>query len=310
MTAESSTHEQYISEILDSNRPLVDSKLAYLSDLTGEGLEFLKQAWVQADAERRRQIMPHLIHLGEADLRLDFSGTFVVCLSDPDEAIRRQAIVGLEAEENHRFVGPLVQALKQDTSAKVRAAAAIALGKLALLGELGKLSAYSTDEVYAALLEVLDNEAEPVEVKRRALEAIAPLNLPRVKELIEEVYHSDDVQLRASAVYAMGRNCDTAWLTALLAEVTSPEAEIRYEAANACGELGADEAVPHLIMRTKDEDDQVQEAAVRALGKIGSEEAKQTLNTLTRSARPGMRHAAESALKELHLWEDPLSSEP
>jgi len=309
VTAESSPHEQHIAEIFDSTKPLVNSKLAYLSDLTGEGLESLKQAWAKADAERRHQVISHLVRLSEADLKLDFSSTFVFCLSDPDEAVRIQAIAGFEAEESHRFVSPLVQALKQDGSAKVRAAAATALGKFSLLGELGKLSTDYTDKVYTALLQVLDNKAEPVEVKRRALEAIAPLNLPRVKELIEEVYHSNDVKLRASAIHAMGRNCDTAWLTTLLAELTSSEAEIRCEAANACGELGADEAAPHLIMLTEDKDGQVQEAAIKALGEIGGEEAKQTLSELTKNPHPRIRQAAKSALKELQLWEDPLSLE-
>ncbi|MBL7209543.1 MAG: HEAT repeat domain-containing protein [Dehalococcoidia bacterium] len=310
MTAESPPHKQCIAEIFDSNKPLVNSKLAYLSDLTGEGLDFLKEVWTKAHAERRRQVISHLVHLSEADLRLDFSSTFVFGLGDPDEAVRTQAIAGLEPEENHRFIRPLLRALKQDTSTEVRAAAAIALGRFALLGELDRLSTYHTDKVYTALLEVLDNEAEPVEVKRRALEAIAPLSLPRVKESIQRIYHSNDVKLKASAVYAMGRNCDTAWLTVLLTELTSPEAEMRYEAANACGELGADEAVPHLIMLTKDEDGQIQEAAIKALGEIGGDEAKQTLSELAEDPEPGGRQAARSALKELHFWEDPLPSKP
>ena len=310
MTAEPPSHKQCIADIFDSNKPLVNSKLACLSDLTGEGLDFLKKVWAKAHAERRHQVISHLVHLSEADLRLDFSSTFVFCLGDPDEAVRAQAIAGLEPEENHRFIGPLLRALKQDTSDQVRAAAAVALGRFALLGELDKLSTHYADKVYTALLDVLDNEAEPVQVKRRALEAIAPLSLPRVKEFIQGMYHSNDVKLKASAVYAMGRNCDTAWLTALLTELTSPEAEIRYEAANACGELGAGEAVPHLIMLTKDEDGQIQEAAMKALGVIGGNEAKQTLSELAEDPEPGVRQAARSALKELQFWEDPLSSGP
>ncbi len=127
------------------------------------------------------------------------------------------------------------------------------------------------------MLEVLDNKTELTEVKRRALEAISPFSLPRVKELIETAYHTDDIKLRASAICAMGRNCDLAWLPTLLVELNSDEAEIRYEAAVACGELGAEEAVPHLVEMTKNEDQQVQEAAIKALGEIGSEQAKQAL---------------------------------
>lgn len=309
MAAELPSYKQRIAEIFDSNEPLLNSKLVYLSDLSGEELKFLKQAWAKADAQRRHQVISQLVYLSEADLKLDFSSIFVFCLSDPDEAVRAQAIVGLEAEENHLFINPLVQSLKQDGSDKVRAAAATALGKFAMLGELGELSTHYTDKVYTALLEVLDNKTEAVEVKRRALEAIAPLNLPRVKESIQEAHHSNDVKLKASAIYAMGRNCDSLWLTALLTELSSDQAEIRYEAANACGELSAEQAVPYLTRLIKDEDAQIQKAAIKALGEIGGEEAKQTLNKLARSPQRQIRQAAESALKELHFCEGPLSLE-
>ena len=299
MAAELPSCKQPIAELLNCSKPVVNSKLAYLSDLSGDGLEFLKQAWVEADAKRRHQVISHLVHLSEADLKLDFSSTFVFCLRDADETVRTQAIAGLEAEENHIFVGPLVETLKQDSSAKVRAAAATALGKFALLGELGKLSPHCTDQVCRALLDVLDNKREAVEVQRRALEAIASLNPPRLKEFI----------LEASAICAMGRSCDSVWLTTLLAELSSNQAEIRYEAANACGELGAEEASSHLIELTEDEDAYVQEAAIRALSEIGGEEAGQTLNKLAGDREPRIRQAAKSALKELHFCEDPLSLE-
>ena len=95
----------------------------------------------------------------------------------------------------------------------------------------------------------------------------------------------------------------------MLAELSSNQAEIRYEAANACGELGAEEASSHLIELTEDEDAYVQEAAIRALSEIGGEEAGQTLNKLAGDREPRIRQAAKSALKELHFCEDPLSLE-
>jgi len=194
----------------------------------------------------------------------------------------------------------------EDTSAKVRTAATTALGAFALQGELGELPPQYTDRVYTALLKVIDNKNEAAEVKRRALEAIAPLSLPRVKEIIEKAYHSNDVKLKASAIYAMGRNCDPVWLTNLISELNSEQAKIRYEAANACGELAAEEAVPHLIDLTRDSDAKVQEAAMRALGEIGGEEAKQTLDKLARSPQPRIRKTAKSALKELQFCQDHL----
>lgn len=309
MVAESPSYKQYIADIFDSNRPLVSSKLVYLSDIGKEEMEFLRSTLAKANVERRHQFITQLVHLSDSDLKLDFSNIFVSCLYDSDEAVRIQAVAGLEAEENYLVIAPLVRVLKEDTSAEVRAAAGEALGKFALSGELGKLSTDCTDKIYMALVEVLDDETEPVEVKRRALEAIAPMSLPRVKEFIEEAYHSTDAKLKASAIYAMGRNCDPEWLEILLAELSSREAEMRYEAANACGELGAEEAVSHLGRLVGDKDAQVQEAAIKALGEVGGEEARQILNKLKRSTQPRIHQAAMAALEELCLCEDTLSSE-
>jgi HEAT repeat protein len=216
-------------------------------------------------------------------------------------------MAGLDGEDNYLLIKPLVHALKEDISVGVRTAAATALGKFALQGELGNLPSHYREMVYSSLLGVLDNITELTDVKRRALEAISPFNLPRVKELIKTAYHTEDIKLRASAIYAMGRNCDLAWLPTLLAELNSEEAEIRYEAASACGELGAEEAVPYLVEMAENEDPQVEEAAIKALGEIGNEQAKQTLSKLAKNPQPRVHDAAKAALKEIQYCEDPLS---
>ena len=105
----------------------------------------------------------------------------------------------------------------------------------------------------------------------------------------------------------MGRNCDLSWSTILVTELSNKEAEIRYEAANSCGEIGSSDAVPHLIKLIDDKDAQVQEAAIKALGEIGSENAEQALRMLLKDSRERIRETAKSALKELHFCDDPIS---
>lgn len=309
MIAQSSSRLQYIAEILDSSKPLMTSKLVHLSDLNTSELNFLKEFWAKTDAARRHQIISQLIHLSSIDVRLDFSSVFIFCRHDPDEEIRAKAITGLETEENHRLINPLIQCLKEDSSSKVRAAAAIILGKFALLSEQGCLPAHFRNQIYSALLDALSSNTETAEVKRRALEAISPFNLPQVKDLIEQGYRTNDIKLKASSLYAMGRNCDPAWLPILLTELNSTEAEIRYQAATACGELGDEKAVPYLLELLDDDDKQVQEAAIKALGQIGGEQAKQALKRLGKNRQPKIREAAKSALKEILFCEDPLSQE-
>jgi HEAT repeat protein len=270
-------------------------------------LDFLKQSWQKTNSERKREIILNLIRLGQHDFKLNFSEIFLFCLHDPDSKVRAGAIVGLEEEEDYQYISPMIHLLEKDSSTEVREAAVIALGKFALLGEIGKLSTPSTKKVYHALLAVLDNKSTLTEMQCLALEAIASLNLPRIKGLIEEAYQSNNAKLKASAIRAMGRNCNLFWLTDLLAELGNNDAEVRYEAVNAIGEIGSEEALPNLQKLLEDEDARVQEAAIRAIGKIGSEEAKLFLNKLTRNPEQRIRRVAESALKELDFCEDPLS---
>lgn len=307
MPSELPSRMRNIAGIFDSAKSISRSKLASLSGLNNEELELFKEMWPNTDSERRQEIVSQLVHLSEADLKLDVSSVFVFLLRDSDETIRVQAVAGLEGEDNYVLIKPLVQVLKEDTSTKVRAAAAVALGKFALQGELDNLPSLYRGKVYNALLETLENKTESTEVKRRALEAISPFSLPRVRELIETACHADDIKLRTSAICAMGRNCDLVWLPTLLIELNNNDPEIRYEAARACGELGAEEAVPHLLKMITDEDQKVQEAAIKALGEIGNEQAKDALGKLIKNPQPGIRDAAKSALKEIQRCENTLS---
>jgi HEAT repeat protein len=310
MSLDSSERKRYISEILDSSMIVNNAKLASMSCLNGEEMEFLAEVWPNVDLDRRREIIYQLIHLSEVDLRLDFSSVFVLSLGDTDEEIRMNAAKGLEGEDNYLLVKHLIKALKEDTSVGVRAAAAMALREFALQGEMGNLPTYYREKLYNSLLDILTNKTEPTEVTRRALEAISPFSLPRVRELIEEAYQTDDIKLRASAIYAMGRNCDLAWLPTLLIELSNDQAEIRYEAATACGELGAEEAVPYLLELVTDKDEHVKEAVIKALGEIGNETAKRALRELSKNPQPLIRDAAKSALKGIRFCENPLSADP
>jgi len=86
--------------------------------------------------------------------------------------------------------------------------------------------------------------------------------------------------------------------------LSSPEAETRYEAAGACGELCDDEAVPHLIKLTADSDVDVQRAAIAALGSIGGSKAKNYLTKLSKNADEIVSDAAEQALQQIETEQD------
>ena len=173
-----------------------------------------------------------------------------------------------------------------------------------MLAEHGKLRSSHASRVSQTLLAAIGSENKTIEVKRCALEAAAPLSLLEVRKAIREAYQSNDAKLRASAVYAMGRNCDGSWLPVLLKELTSADAEIRYEAAGACGELGEKEAIPYLIGLIDDPDTDVQLAAIRALGEIGGNEAKESLEQYLDHTNEIISQMVEQTLRELEAEEE------
>jgi len=299
--------EEIISELGNGDQPLLSSRLAELSNLGPEELGLFKQAWTTIEPKRQQQIVSRLVELAEDDFELNFDSIFKICLEDPDAGVRSKAIEGLWESEESSLINPLIDLLEQDSSETVQAAAAAALGKFAMLAEHGKLRSCHESRICQALMKTINDTGKSAEVKRHALEAVAPISSPQVMTAIREAYYSDDYRLRVSAIYAMGQNCNPSWLPTLIKELGNTDVEIRYEAAGACGELGEEEAVPHLIRLINDPDAEVQLAAIQALGQIGGPEAKNCLEKCMDSPSEAIQQAAEQVLHELEeTGEEPL----
>jgi len=296
-----------IADLGNNDSPLLTSRLVDLSNLNSEELRFLEQVWAAIEPKRRRQIVHRLVELAEDNFELNFDSIFKDCLKDQDAEVRSKAIEGLWESEETSLINPLINLLEQDSSEKVQAAAATALGKFAMLAEHKKLRSSHTSKVCQALLTMIGDKSKPIEVRRRALEAAAPLSLPQVKKAIMEAYQSHNFRLRISSIYAMGKNCDHSWLPILLKELANADAEIRYEAVGACSELGEEEAIPYLIELINEPEVDVQMAAIQALGKIGGSEAKKCLEQCLDNHSEVVQQAAEQALDELEAAEDPFS---
>jgi HEAT repeat protein len=293
--------EEYLAELADPKKRLVTSKLANLSSLIPEERRLFEQTWAMLEAERRRQILGQLVELAEDNFELNFDDVFHCGLHDPDEVVRTKAIEGLWENEDASLIDTLIGLLREDSAEAVRIETAKALGKFALLAEYQKLPRRHADKVTTALLDVIDDLSEGREVRRRAIEAVAPLSLPRVREVILEAYQGNNPEFKASAIYAMGQNCDPAWLPLLLKELKSEGPQFRFEAVMACGQLESEEAVPSLIQLLQDSDAQVQQAAIAALGQIGGDEARAALRQCLQSPDDSSCAAAEEALEELEF---------
>lgn len=299
--------EETIAELGNSDSPLLNSSLTELSNPSSEEAASFKHSWAAVEPKRRRQIAHRLVELTEDNVELNFDRIFKQLLTDPDDEVRNKAIEGLWENEEASLIDPLIDRLEQDSSERVQTAAATALGKFALLAEHKKLGSYHVTRVEAALLAVIGDKNKPVEVKNRALEAVAPLSIPRVKTAIMEAYQNRDSRSKVSSIFAMGKNCDPLWLPILLKELAGADPEVLYETARACGEMEAEEAAPYLIKLIDYHDADVQMAAIQSLGKIGGTMAKECLEQCLNSSSEAISQTAEQALLELETKEDSLS---
>jgi HEAT repeat protein len=304
---EMSSLEDYMKELRDTGKPLVVSKLVNLSDPSSEELAVFDRVWPTIDVARRREIAEHLAELAGDNLDLDFDKVLRTCLFDADSEVKIRAMGGLLECEERSLLDPLINLLMGDLEHTVRAAAASTLGTFALLVEFGELSANDAAKVEKALFTAYNNKNEPTDVRCRALEAVSTISKPEVEELIRQAYQSNDLEFRASALFAMGRNCNRSWLPVIMKELHSPQALLRFEAVRACGELEAEESVPRLIELIRDEDAQIRLAAIDSLGRIGGQQAKKTLQDCLEDEDEAISEAAQDAMDELKFWEDPLA---
>jgi HEAT repeat protein len=255
-----------------------------LSDLNDEELAALRGVWAILKPTTRRKVMRRVAETAETNFDMDYSAVGRLGLEDSDAEVRQAAIEALAEDRGldlmHRFI-----ALSQDDNARdVRAAATSALGGFILAGELGELPESETEIAQMAAIQLLNDTTQPVEVRRRALEAISNCGNEIVPDAVREAYERGNRQMRVSAVYAMGRTCDPSWREIVMRELSSEDPEMRFEAARAAGELEMRSAVPTLAQLTRDADSEIREIAVWSLGEIGGEDAMKVLRKIARDA--------------------------
>jgi HEAT repeat protein len=301
-----------LTRLQDESAPLSDALLRSLSDLDRPGREAFRAVWPGLGTERRRDIINALVAMAEENLNVDFKFILRLSLDDPDEEIRAQSVSGLWEDESPSLTGPLLRLLNEDPSERVRGEAAGALGQFVLMGEMGQIDQSQAFAVQEALLRAYGNPKESVEVRRHALESLAFSSDEVIRDIIDASYRDGDDRMVASAIFAMGRSADPHWQRNIMNELKSSNAEFRYEAARAAGELELVEAVHPLDeMAQSDSDEQVRAMAIRALGQIGGKEARRALETLEETEEdPDLQDAVAEALDELAFLDDALDAPP
>lgn len=300
----SSKFANTLAQLRDEKHKLTSTAIAVLSSPTKSDLAAFAQTWNDLSVARRREIAHRMIDLAENDFKLDFDLLFRHLFNDDDAEVRAAGIEGLWESEDSALVKPLIGFLRSDPTANVRAVAADALGRFVLLGEYERLDNSLREMIGEALLATMRSDIEDLDVRCRAIEAIAYWSNDIVREVIEIAYEDDTPEMRASAIAAMGHTADSSWREIVESELESLDPQIRFQAARATGELENRSATARLIQLLEDDDREVQGAAIVALGQVGGKAAREALTQAAQSDDEVLRDLAEEALEELQFADD------
>jgi HEAT repeat protein len=283
------------------------SSLSKLSGLSGEDEDRFKQTWNSMTTDVKQDISTRLIDLGEDNVELDFSTIFRECLNDTDAEVRALGVNGLWEFEDRTIIRGFIHLLSSDPSSKVRSAVAQGLGRFALMAQDGKLLESESVRIKNALLLVSGSAEEDSGVRLQAMEAVSYFNTSEVIDMIRDAYRSNQLDSKKSAIVSMGQSSNPTWLPTVIAELGHSLGAIRYEAVWACGLLGEESSVIHIIPLLEDEDSEVQGAVIRAFGNIGGQIAKKALEKCLKMDDEVLVELARKVLDELAFDDDPLS---
>jgi len=260
---------------------IVSPTLAHgLSDLSTEDQKALKQVWQDLLPSYKHKVIQSLVHASEVNFEYNFKRMALVGLKDESAMVRSASIDLLWEDESVAIMRLLLDLIRNDQSSNVKAQALVGLSKFILLGEYEDIPASMAKEAQELSLQLHTDETEPVEVRRRALEAVSNSSHPNKDRLIKQAYHSDNHLMKVSSIFAMGRTCDDKWQEILLEELENDDHEMVYEAVRACGEIQLESSMHQLKELLMSDDREIQTMAIWALGEIGGKDAIDTLSIL------------------------------
>jgi HEAT repeat protein len=224
-----------------------------------------------------------------------------LALKDKQTIVQKAASEGIDRlGEDADKAAPAMADLLKERGANVlaRCSAASFLARVA-----------DNDVAVPALSAVLKGEpTAPARLKRTVLEMLGTCGKAAADAvpLMAESLQDKDVEVRIAAGAALTQVGGAARiaLPALRRSLKDPDKYVRAQVVEVLGKLGHDaaEAVPDLIECLKTEKIvDVRVAVMKALGEFGpdAKDAVELLTAAARSTQPGIREAAESALKKI-----------
>ncbi|MEZ6067633.1 MAG: HEAT repeat domain-containing protein [Planctomycetaceae bacterium] len=268
------------------SRPAIEAASEAISELCAardsRAVPTVAEHWSKLPMGVRVHALRHLPELG------DFAAfpLLVTNLLSQDEALLRNAIIGLGTLGDRRAVEPLMM-LAVDTAAhRIRCLDAVCkLGDAAFPVLVGMLEDHSDVSIRHTVLEALGRcgnaraipamsrflQDKSLALRRHAAEMIARISDARAAGVLAGVLTDHDETVRLSAVRSILRTPDPRFAPALLPLLNDPADEVRLAAIEALGECGERSCVDALRPFVDDPDDQIAMVACEALGRLGDE---------------------------------------
>ena len=285
--------------------PYSHAALAKLSKLDPTQVGAFVETWQALPVHERLRIVRTLSDMAFDNVELDFNDLFIRFLSDPVAEIRAVALEGLWEDDRPSTADAMIRLVREDGDQGVRASGLDGVGRFASRIVLGEVNPRLAERIRAVLRDFVGPPTSNF-LRARAIAAAGYLDDPEFQQATRTAYEADDIGVRASAIEAMGRSCDEIWFGIIAAEFGSEHPELRFESARAAGETEDERFLPALVEALSDEDTEVRLAAIEALGAIGGPRARQALHQVKQKGDVAMQEAADLALDELEVINDPL----
>ena len=279
--------------------------LTGVSDLSRLQMKQLRSTWPEANEPSRLAATRLALEQAREHLDLDFRRFFQVALTDTMADVRVLAIAGLTDDDSQSMAEEIMRLAGADSSLDVRAAA---LGWLVDHADSfvdDNHSASIAGQYAALVIGLAALEDLPTAVRARAIEAVGTIpQTIETRALINNAWEHGDAAYAVAALLAISHSREARWRSLVRPLLDSDDADIRFGALRALGEIGTSDDVEEIAPLVQDDDIDVQIAAIVALGEIASPGAIRILRNLMNDGTDDVQLAVQDALDNAMIGSD------
>lgn len=270
-----------IENLKNEKVPLKTEFLRTFSDITADDLDLIKSVWAHLSTDRKINLLQHLLALMESDTLISCDEFSIYALEDEDPQVKSHAISLLWENSDLKLIPTFLDLLTNNTNPVVNAAAAIALGKFILLGELEEIPSETAMAVRNALLVKYESTANDF-TKQKALESLGYIVGEKVNAMIKNAIKNPTKSWQLSALVAIARSANEDWDKDVVKKLNDTDQDILIEAIKAAGELEITSAKERIIeiLDEFSSDEEAHLQAILALSKIGGRDVRQIFTEL------------------------------